>query len=467
MAGVTMLAALVVAWGALSFGAVYPWAYWPLVGGCLVCGVAGWFAGRETGLPSALLLVALFTVPAAALLQLIPVPRDVLAIASPVALTVLPSLDVAFAVGADAWHPLSIAPTSTGRALALYAGFAVMLIGLVRAPSASAPRRLVEAIVVLGVLLAVIGIVQKPLYAGKIYGFWEPLMRGSAFGPFVNKNHFAGWMLMALPLCLGLLCAGIHRGMRGVKPTWRDRVLWFSSPEANRIILVATAALVMSLSLVLTMSRSGMVAFGAAVAITAWKACRRVPAKSGQLVAAAYFACLVLGIVTWIGADTIAMRFAAADTTSVNNRMPIWEDTVPMVREFWLTGSGLNTYGSATLFYQRSQPNVHLREAHNDYLQLAAEGGLLVGIPVLVLLVVFWREVRRRFLSSEGSGYWIRLGAVTGLIAIAIQSTVEFSLQMPANAALFTVLCAIALHDGRARTAISNPGISTKGSTIQ
>ena len=91
-------------------------------------------------------------------------------------------------------------------------------------------------------------------------------------------------------------------------------------------------------------------------------------------------------------------------------------------------------------------PGFHLREAHNEYLQLAAEGGVLLGVPVVCALAAFARDVRRRFVGSSESGYWVRLGAVTGLVAIALQSTVEFSLQMPGNAALCAVLCAIALH---------------------
>ena len=89
-----------------------------------------------------------------------------------------------------------------------------------------------------------------------------------------------------------------------------------------------------------------------------------------------------------------------------------------------------------------------MREAHNDYLQLAAEGGGLLGVPILLSAAVLIAGIRRRFRDDVGSIFWIRVGAITGLLAIAAQSLVEFSLQMPANAALFAVLCGIALHDG-------------------
>jgi O-antigen ligase len=154
----------------------------------------------------------------------------------------------------------------------------------------------------------------------------------------------------------------------------------------------------------------------------------------------------VLFVVGWAGVDAVSARFGSADPTTVNERLPIWRDTWNVIADFWLTGSGLNTYGVATLFYQTSAPGFHLREAHNDYLQLAAEGGLLLGVPIVCAIAMLARDIRRRFADSTGSSYWIRLGAVTGLIAIGVQSTVEFSLQMPGNAALCAVLAGIALH---------------------
>ena len=100
------------------------------------------------------------------------------------------------------------------------------------------------------------------------------------------------------------------------------------------------------------------------------------------------------------------------------------------------------------MVYQTGDKRLHYQEAHNDYLQIAAEGGLLVGLPVLLTFGVFVRDVRRRFREAptRGTTYWLRVGAVVSLVSIALQSLVEFSLQMPGNAALFAVVAAIALH---------------------
>ena len=90
------------------------------------------------------------------------------------------------------------------------------------------------------------------------------------------------------------------------------------------------------------------------------------------------------------------------------------------------------------MVYQEHELTLHFAEAHNDYLQLAAEGGLLLTIPAALCVASFVIAVRRRFSDEQSIGaYWLRVGAVTGLVAIGLQETVDFSLQMPGNAALF------------------------------
>jgi O-antigen ligase len=320
-------------------------------------------------------------------------------------------------------------------------------------------QRFVEALAGFGALLALIGIVQKSLSNRYLYGFWDIGPWRSPFGPFVNKNHFAGWMLMTLPLTLALLVAGIDQGMRDVKTGWRHRVLWFASEEANRLILLAGAAALMALSLMLTMSRSGISAFVLSILVTAWFVARTVRSRGRRIVAATALAVLLVMAVVWTGPSVVASHFAAADWGEFNNRKGAWVDGWTVVRDFPLVGTGLNTYWAASLFYQKHELASFFAQAHNDYLQLAAEGGLLLTLPALACLLIFVRDVRRAMLDQDGgTARWMRAGAVTSLIAVAFQETVEFSLQMPGNAALFAIVCAIALHRSPATSGSAAPG---------
>ena len=324
-----------------------------------------------------------------------------------------------------------------------------MLLGLARGIGGRDLRLLAPGIVFLGVLMSMTGIVQKALWSGKVYGFWEPVNKGVvAFGPFINRNHFAGWMLLALPVAVGYFAALVARGMVGVKPGWRNRVIWFSTPDASRAVLTGFAILVMGFALTLTLSRSGISCFLLAMVLSAFHVLRRQTSTAKGRLLGAYLALVVVAAVAWVGIDAIGARFAEVDW-KLGGRAGAWGDAWRIHQAFPWFGTGLNTYGSATLLLQEfEKATAHYVEAHNDYLQLLVEGGWLVAVPALVLVGLFAREVRRRFREGrdDGTGYWLRLGAVTGIVAIAFQEIVEFSLQMPGNAAFFTVLCAMAVR---------------------
>ena len=435
-----------VVWGALSFGAVYPWAYWPLLIGSVAAGLLGMFmpGSRAAPLnwPIALSLAALVL---AVALQLVPVPRDVILWINPEADAYLRQTDLSYALqlssGESVWHPLSIRPDRTLLGLACLTAFGLLLLGTARAFSVISRRRFTGALVVFGVILAFIGIVQKGLMADKPYGFLEPIDAGAffPFGPFVNRNHFAGWMAMALPLSLGHFGALVAQGMPGVGPGWRNRLVWFSTPAASAAVLTGLGVLVISLSLVMTVSRSGLVCLFVAVALLGRLWLRRNATLTKRAVGVAFLGAVVIGAIGRTGIDAIAARFDQTQTSRFAGRLDAWADAVDIATAFPVTGTGLNTYGFATLVYQKRNLKYHYVEAHNDYLQLVAEGGVLLAVPVFGLLgVVVYQLAKSR--PDRTTSLWIRAGAVTGLIAIGVQEIVDFSLQLPGNAVLFTGL---------------------------
>ena len=350
-------------------------------------------------------------------------------------------------------HPISIAPEQTARGAALFAAFAIFLIGAARLTSVVGARVICLWLVGLGTILAVVGIVQRGLTATDvrplIYGFWQPRSPGAVpFGPFVNPNHFAGWMLMSLPVALGAWLDALLQAIEGA-PRRGDRIALVSSPRFGMLLTLATACFLMGLSLLMTRSRSGLAAFAVGGATVGFVMIRTQATRATRISVAAAVVTLLLGTAMWAGVDTVTSKFTEEQSLkSFDSRVNAWRDTIDIIRDFPLTGSGLDTYGTAMMVYQTDNRRLHYGEAHNDYLQLAAEGGLLVGIPILATIGVFVRDIRRRFREAPkiGSTYCLRVGAVAGLVSIALQSIVEFSLQMPGNAALFAVLAAIALH---------------------
>jgi O-antigen ligase len=180
---------------------------------------------------------------------------------------------------------------------------------------------------------------------------------------------------------------------------------------------------------------------------------RRQAHRSKRAIAVGFTTLVVILSLGWVGFDAFARRFAESETHYLAGRLPIWADAVKVLRDFPLVGTGFNTYGTAMLLYQEHDLETRAVEAHNDYLQLAAEGGVLLAIPATLLAFVLIREIRRRFRerADDSMEYWLRVGAATGLAAMALQETMEFSLQMPGIAALFAVVAAIAVRPGSNR----------------
>jgi O-antigen ligase len=486
---ITFAAIAIVVWGALAFGAVYPWAYTPLLAACASAGALGLFLHRQKPFTRSnrSALIALSAVICAGLVQLLPLPADLLKTLSPATDTFLRNQDFSYAFGGNgggpateaspgAWHPLSLTPRASLVGLALLAAFTLFLAGLTRAlsRSRSGVRRLASLVVAFGVVLAIVGIVQKAMLGDhawggmKIYGFWSPAnVLSTPFGPYVNKNHFAGWMLMGVPLALGF-ALGMAEQCRRQIAGWRSAVLWLSSPEGGRMQLIVLAVVVMGASLLMTRSRSGVAAFGLAIIVVSMVTGRRFGSARAGLVTLASLGALSFTVFMLAGADFAARIVNRMDAMEL--RRNIWSDSATIIRDFPLAGTGLNSFGTAMIGYQSSQHDQHFQEAHNDYLQVMVEGGLLLALPALVALVMVVRAIRLRFAARDDDPvtWWIRAGATTGLLAIAAQSFVEFSLQMPGNTALFVVLLAIAMHEAPSRKfQTSNSRLPTSSSKPQ
>jgi O-antigen ligase len=119
---------------------------------------------------------------------------------------------------------------------------------------------------------------------------------------------------------------------------------------------------------------------------------------------------------------------------------------VPIIKAFWLTGAGAGAYERAMMVYQPAPHETYFNHAHNEYLQFLAEGGLWLAIPGVIALSAGIVCIRERLATDRTAIYWVRAGAVSGMVAVAAQSTWETGLRRPANTLLFAILAAAAMH---------------------
>jgi hypothetical protein len=376
-------------------------------------------------------------------LQLVPMPVSVIGWLSPLSLPLRDSVQP-LPQHLPTVRPLSVRAPDSEWALLVTLG-AIALFWTARGIfSAGGVRRTVRALAVTGLALAILALVS-PITGGRL-AVWRILVPAGGlapFGPFANRNHFAAWTIMAIPLCVGYLAS--RSAVRHRTDVVGDVRAGHAIPAVladPRGIRVGLATLVMIVALGVSRSVSGVLALAVSVivslAVMRWEpaAVRRwLLALTGLAVAG-----------TAAGWARISALPLDALPAGIAFRVAVWREAIPLARGFWAVGTGAGTYGAAMFLQRHGERGPAFAEAHNQYLQTAVEGGLLLAIPAAVAIVLFALAAARALRADTTSSRWIRAGAACGLGAVAIQCLWESSLTLPANAGLAAVLAAILVH---------------------
>lgn len=344
------------------------------------------------------------------------------------------------------WLTLSLDPAYTRHYLLLgaaYTGAFVLTVVLVN--TRERVTQLLWLLVLCGTFQAVYGTLM--LLSGLEWGFFveKYVGRGVATGTFVNRNHLAGYLVMCLAAGIGLLFAQISSG-REQGSHMRERLRrWLSLLLSSRLRLRVLLAL-MVIALVLTRSRMGNAAFfisllfaGVLVQYAGQYFSRRLAILLASLVV------VDMAILSrWFGFDRLMDRLASTDTET-EARTANLPQLLDYVQEFWLTGSGAGSFYSVFPRFQSVADNATYLHAHNDYLQFLGE----LGLPGVLLLAAFVALALRTALAVlRGRRSRLYHGvafAVTMVIGWALlHASVDFNLQIPANALTCVVVLALA-----------------------
>lgn len=390
---------------------------------------------------------ALLVLTALVLAQLIPMPAALLGLLSPHRVELTSSIALA-PEPSSGMQAISIRPFATAWA-AVVAGSAVLVFWLARTLfNRGGVRQTVRGICTIGMAVSILAIAQAATAGRRIYWTFPTDNEGPLpFGPFINRNHFATWIVMAVPLCFGYIAARSDRDSFAAARPLSPRARVARLLDGRNLWLIACGAAMIA-ALLVSLSRSGIAALGAASALTLLATRSRADTSRYQWFAVAAVAAAGAAVF-WSDLTAVADRVAQA-STAIEGRLRIWRETVPIVRDFWLTGTGAGTYQTAMLLYQQSDRLWYFNQAHNQYLQLAAEGGLLLVAPAALAAVTYMGEAAQRLRDDRSGMFWIRSAALCGLGAAALQSVWETGLTMPANAVLAGVLAALAVHDPHA-----------------
>lgn len=306
-------------------------------------------------------------------------------------------------------------------------------------------RLLVRTITVFGFFLAIFGLTQSFTSPDKVYWIRD-MPQSQAFGPFINRHHFAGYMELALALPLGLVFTG--------------------AIEKEKKFIYLFAAGLMAVALIMTNSRGGIISlFAEILFLVAAMGLRRhrhkkrdSEEKKPRIKSAAMKAGLALalvialfgGVVLLGGEEPLSRLVGSVNTDDpTTGRAHFWGVTVDIIKTHPLIGIGLGAFGVVYTGYDSRNGMYRLEQAHNDYLQVLSDGGIVGAVLGLFFLVSLFRMGFSRRESRDDFRRGVATAALAGCFAVLIHSFFDFTLHTPANALLFLVLAALATMNGR------------------
>jgi len=375
-------------------------------------------------------------------IQLIPLPSAFVRVISPAT----PALQDAYALEPFAsWRQISIHPSATRVSFGLALAAALMFWTSREVFSRGGTRRAARLLAWIGLGCAVISLAQRATAPKTVLWKWSvPDLRALPFGFFVDRNQLAMWLILAISLVVGYLAMHVHARM--TDRTRRDLHTVVVALSDRGALVICACVAVMVLTLAATLSRSGFVGLVGAGLVGASLA--RADRKRVLWVGGA--AAIVLGAAAaWLNLEGLAQRIVATASGSefdATGRLAIWRETARIVRDFPLLGSGAGTFADAMFVYQQTAREVLFNNAHDEYLQLQAEGGIVLLIVSLAGIALVAKAARARIATDVGAHRYLRIGACAGLAGIAVQSVWEAGLRAPANLVLAAIVAALAVR---------------------
>jgi O-antigen ligase len=351
-------------------------------------------------------------------------------------------------LGGEAAGPLSFDPHATRvvvlQLVALFVYFAAALAFV------DSPRRLrlmVRLVIIFGFALAMFALMQHFVNPSTIFWLREP-KQATPFGPYIHRHQFAGYMELTLALPLGLLFAG--------------------AIPRDRMPLYAFAAALMCIALVMTNSRGGMLSMVAELVFLVLVSVRvgrkskvgeegdeqKVSRVRALALRAALAFVMVIAVVfgaLYFGGEDALSRLVgtvnAADPTT--GRAHFWKGTVEIIKDHPLLGTGLGAFSAVYPRYDTGNGFWRLEQAHNDYLQILSDAGVVGGLLGLLFVAWLFRSAFARMQSPDRFRRGVALGALAGCAGVLVHSFFDFTLHAMANALLFLLLAALATLNGR------------------
>jgi O-antigen ligase len=445
------------------FGSVQPWAWGTLTAIALlaVIGVAAHQALTAGLVLPDLPLRGLLGLALLGVVQLLPLPPAIHRLVAPASYAAWhPAHAGAAAVLGPGARPISVFPEATLEWLAFAGGLG--LLAVLAAPALSRPglaQRACAVVIAGGVAVAVYGVVARAVFGARLYGsIAVPTI--APFGPFVSKNHFAGYVEMT-----ALLAAGLAIGLADRRRAGSTSLDWVRSRRAGAILATFAAALAMGLAVLVSLSRGGILTLAAGVAAllsvrTALSHRRRT--SLGTMLPGLLALCVVAVILAALPDETQQRMRTLSHVTreqSGSFRLDTWRDCVRAVAASPIVGQGLGAFADVFPRFKTRWAAFSAHHAENDYLELLVEGGVLgAGLVLAFLAQAVPRLLRALRRMQDRVHRGLVTGALAAVAALLVHSAFDFNLHVPSNAVLFAFVASAAASAAGPRRALSPGG---------
>jgi O-antigen ligase len=292
-------------------------------------------------------------------------------------------------------------------------------------------RQFVWFLLSLGFVVSLFAIIQHFTFNGKLYWFVSLPSGAGPFGPFVDGDHFAGFVELTAPLGLALLL--------------------FRSRQREQVTLLLLFTIVPVGALILSASRGGIIGLVLELVLLAFLSHAHQIGRK-QLLGAVALALLAATFIVWLGVSKAIQRFEQLAHGGISRelRVSIYQDTWRIFLDHPWVGTGLGTlvavYPRSASFYNGQTVD----HAHNDYLELLADTGVVGGLIGLSFLgLLSWRGFASLQFAGSSLARAIIAGSLAACSGLLVHSLMDFNLHIPANSLIFLLLSCIATAEAK------------------
>lgn len=400
-------------------------------------------------LPLFLLLVVMW-------LQLVPLPPSVVNFIAPgIYQAYAPLLEIQ---DSKQWIPLTVNQKSTlleALRITSYAFFYILTVQLLSRKELLS--KTIKIIAGLATAIAFFAILQKFTSPDLIYWIRSVPDTAQPIGPWINYNHYAGFMELLFPLVLTLFF--YYRPTVTNQQSFRSKVVsLLSSPSSNIHFFLGFSVILILASIFIGLSRGGIIAANLALFFFLILLTKK-STNSGRILPLVIFSSVLLSV-TWFGWDPILARFNASTTETgiiTNSRLLVWIDCAPLIKDFLFTGSGFGTFIHVFPQYNNLPTSDIYDHAHNDYIELITDGGLVGFIlAAWFVITIFQNGLKKLSIRREPYSILLIIGGLTGIFSILIHSITDFNMHNGANGLYFFFICGVIISAGNTRIHFRN-----------